>query len=307
MGGWMMRFVTAEKDGQTFVGLINETMEYVLDLKKAEEAKDGNSDIPNSLIECIEKGEQWLQKIDALEAWASAQKNTGLFRYPRHEVKLLAPIPRPRKNIFCVGKNYVAHALELGTEEDIPEHIMLFSKTPTTVIGPEEPILRHADVTNELDYEGELAVVIGKQGKAISEQEALNYVFGYTIINDVTARDLQDRHKQFLLGKSLDSSCPMGPYIIHRSLIPNPNELHIETKVNGETRQKANTKQFIFPIETIISVISRGMTLEPGDIIATGTPAGVGKGYKPPRYLKTGDVVEITIEGIGTLKNQVQD
>ncbi|GGJ71818.1 2-keto-4-pentenoate hydratase/2-oxohepta-3-ene-1,7-dioic acid hydratase in catechol pathway [Anoxybacillus voinovskiensis] len=298
-----MRFVTAERNGTTFVGVVT-SEERVIDLRLAEYARKKVITLPKTLVECIALGETFIEIVRELLIWVEGHPSSQ-YVYPLADVRLLAPIPRPTKNIFCVGKNYVDHALELGSAADIPKHIMLFSKTPTTVVGHEATVLRHREVTNELDYEGELAVVIGKKGKAIPEQEALEYVFGYTIINDITARDLQERHKQFLLGKSLDTSCPMGPWIVHQSLLPNPNRLHIETKVNGETRQKANTEQFIFPVETIIATISRGMTLEPGDIIATGTPAGVGKGMKPPRFLDTGDVIEITIEGIGTLRNRI--
>ncbi|MCL6587715.1 MAG: fumarylacetoacetate hydrolase family protein [Anoxybacillus sp.] len=298
-----MRFVTAERHGTPVVGVVTKE-ERIIDLRLAEQTMKGTMTLPETLVECIALGEAFLETALELLQWVEAHPSPN-YIYPLADVRLLAPIPRPTKNIFCVGKNYVDHALELGSAADIPKHIMLFSKTPTTVVGHEATVLRHREVTDELDYEGELAVVIGKKGKAIPEQEALEYVFGYTIINDITARDLQERHKQFLLGKSLDTSCPMGPWIVHRSLLPNPNCLHIETKVNGETRQRANTEQFIFPVETIIATISRGMTLEPGDIIATGTPAGVGKGMKPPRFLDTGDVIEITIEGIGTLRNRI--
>lgn len=298
-----MKFVTAERNGELFVGVMKENDE-VVDLRLAEQAMGHHATLPKTLIECIALGEEFINKVSEIVVWVK-EYPSAQYVYPVESVRLLAPIPRPLKNIFCVGKNYVEHAIELGSADDIPKHLMLFSKVPTTVVGHEATVLRHKHVTNELDYEGELAVVIGKKGKGIKEDEALDYVFGYTIINDITARDLQQRHQQFLLGKSLDTSCPMGPWIVHKSLIPNPNRLHIETKVNGETRQKANTEQFIFPIETIISTISRGMTLEPGDIIATGTPAGVGKGMKPPRFLQTGDVVEITIEGIGTLRNTI--
>ncbi|MBB5325079.1 2-keto-4-pentenoate hydratase/2-oxohepta-3-ene-1,7-dioic acid hydratase in catechol pathway [Anoxybacillus tepidamans] len=298
-----MKFVTAERNGELFVGVMKENDE-VVDLRLAEQAIDHYATLPKTLIECIALGEAFINKVSEIVAWTK-EHPSAQYVYPLESVRLLAPIPRPLKNIFCVGKNYVEHAIELGSADDIPKYLMLFSKVPTTVVGHEATVLRHEHVTNELDYEGELAVVIGKKGKGIKEEEALDYVFGYTIINDITARDLQQRHQQFLLGKSLDTSCPMGPWIVHKSLIPDPNRLHIETKVNGETRQKANTEQFIFPIETIISTISRGMTLEPGDIIATGTPAGVGKGMKPPRFLQTGDVVEITIEGIGTLRNAI--
>ncbi|MBM7717416.1 2-keto-4-pentenoate hydratase/2-oxohepta-3-ene-1,7-dioic acid hydratase in catechol pathway [Bacillus thermophilus] len=227
------------------------------------------------------------------------------YQLPLEDVKWLPPIPKPWKNIMCVGKNYRDHAIEMGSEADIPKHMIVFTKAPTTVIGHKDSIEAHEELTNELDYEGELAVVIGKQGRNIAEADALDYVFGYTIVNDITARDLQVRHKQYFLGKSLDSSCPMGPWIVHHSEIKNPNGLNIQTRVNGEIRQNSNTEHFIFPIEEIIATLSQGMTLEPGDIIATGTPSGVGKGFKPPRLLSKGDEVEIYVEGIGKLNNTV--
>ncbi|RAK19530.1 2-keto-4-pentenoate hydratase/2-oxohepta-3-ene-1,7-dioic acid hydratase in catechol pathway [Anoxybacillus vitaminiphilus] len=300
-----MKFVTAEQNGNAFVGIADTERNVVIHLQAAERAMNGEVTLPSSLLECIALGDVFMEKASQIMQWTETYFSDE-YIYPLSNIRLLAPIPRPAKNVFCVGKNYVEHALELGNDSDIPEHIMLFSKAPTTVVGHEAVVLNHQHVTNELDYEGELAVVIGKKGKGIKKEEAFEYVFGYTIINDITARDLQERHQQFLLGKSLDTSCPMGPWIVHKSLIPNPNRLQIETKVNGETRQKANTEQFIFNIETIISTISQGMTLEPGDIIATGTPAGVGKGMKPPRFLKPGDVVEVTIEGIGTLRNEIE-
>lgn len=300
-----MKYITGKKDGATFIGVVNTDEQTVIDLQAAGNRMEETVKVPSSLLEGIALGEEFFDVSKKIVDYAEKQLSAE-YIYPLNTVQLLAPIPRPAKNIFCVGKNYVDHALELGSEEDIPEHIMLFSKVPTTVIGHGATVLHHQHVTKQLDYEGELAVVIGKRGKGIVKEEALDYVFGYTIINDITARDLQARHKQFLLGKSLDTSCPMGPWIVHKSLILDPNKLHIETKVNGETRQKANTEQFIFNVETIISTVSQGMTLEPGDIIATGTPAGVGKGMKPPRFLQPGDVIEITIEGIGTLQNQIE-
>jgi 2-keto-4-pentenoate hydratase/2-oxohepta-3-ene-1,7-dioic acid hydratase in catechol pathway len=302
-----MRFVTGEKEGIVFVGSVDEKITYVLDLHKAEEALEGVSSIPSTLIECIELGDEFIQKARKLEKLILNGNDGSKYLYKPNDVKLHAPIPRPTKNIFCVGKNYAEHAIEMGSEADIPKNLMMFTKAPTTVVGLLDSVYHHDEITNQLDYEGELAVVIGKKGKAIKKEEALDYVFGYTIVNDITARDLQSRHKQFFLGKSLDTTCPMGPYIAHKSEIVHPNHLHVETKVNEEVRQSGNTEQFIFNVETIISTISAGMTLEPGDIIATGTPAGVGKGFKPPRFLKRGDVIEISIEGLGTLRNSIQD
>jgi len=300
-----MRLVTANRNNRSFVGVVDEQITYVVDLQNAERAMSGATDIPSSLIDCILQGETFVGKVRIIEDWALNHRDKAYYYQPE-DVKLLAPIPRPLKNVLCVGKNYAEHAIEMGSPADIPEHIMMFTKAPTTVIGHNEIILHHEEITNQLDYEGELAVVIGKMGRGITKEEALDYVFGYTIINDITARDIQSRHKQFYLGKSLDASCPMGPFVAHKSIMPNPNFLNLVTKVNGETRQSGNTEQFIFNIETIISTISQGMTIEPGDIIATGTPAGVGKGFKPPKFLRKGDVVEISIDGLGTLRNTIQ-
>jgi 2-keto-4-pentenoate hydratase/2-oxohepta-3-ene-1,7-dioic acid hydratase in catechol pathway len=189
---------------------------------------------------------------------------------------------------------------------DLPKHPVVFSKPPTAVIGPEAEIDSHPGVTEQLDYEGELAVVIGKKAKSVKKERAFDYVFGYTIVNDVTARDKQRIHGQWLLGKSFDTFCPMGPVLMHKSGLQNPQDLQIETRVNGEVRLSSYTSLMIFDIPTLIATITAGTTLEPGDIIATGTPSGVGKGFKPPRFLKPGDVVEVEIEGIGVLRNRVR-
>jgi 2-keto-4-pentenoate hydratase/2-oxohepta-3-ene-1,7-dioic acid hydratase in catechol pathway len=302
-----LRFVTAIHNKVEFIGLVNEEGTKVLPIDQVEEARTGKKRNPSSMLECIAAGETFIDQLTDLLNWVETDSKAASFYLPIEEIMVLAPIPRPTKNIFCVGKNYADHAIEMGSVDDIPEHVMVFTKAPTTVIGPNTIVLNHQAVTNQLDYEGELAVIIGKRGRAIKKEEALDFVFGYTIINDVTARDLQARHKQFFIGKSLDTTCPMGPWIVHKSLIENPNQLDIETKVNGEVRQRSNTKNFIFPIEEIIAVLSAGMTLEPGDIIATGTPAGVGKGFKPPKFLKPGDQIEITVEKIGTLINKIED
>ena len=183
--------------------------------------------------------------------------------------------------------------------------MIVFTKAPTTINAHKQTVPLHTEITNELDYEGELAIVIGKKGTSIPRDKAFEYIFGYTILNDITARDLQSKHQQYFLGKSLDGTCPMGPWIVSKEHVPQPNNLEIKTKVNGQTRQHARTSLFLFPIDEIIATISKGITLEPGDIIATGTPAGVGKGFKPTRYLKDGDVIEITIESIGTLESRI--
>jgi 2-keto-4-pentenoate hydratase/2-oxohepta-3-ene-1,7-dioic acid hydratase in catechol pathway len=229
------------------------------------------------------------------------------------DVRLLAPIPRPAKNIFCVGKNYHEHAKEFhdsgfdasagaSASPDLP---IIFTKAATTVIGPGAPIPGSSDTTQSVDYEGELTVVIGRGGRGIKKADAYAHVFGYTIINDVTARTLQHAHKQWFLGKNLDGFCPMGPCVVTADEVPDVTKLRLETRVNGEVRQSADVSDLIFDIPTLIQTISGVMTLEPGDLIATGTPVGVGIGFKPPKYLKAGDTVSVTIEPIGTLTNPV--
>jgi len=226
-------------------------------------------------------------------------------------VKVLAPIPHPRKNVFCVGRNYLEHVAEghraRGTEIKLPEFPQFFTKPQTAIIGPGDEIPYDPQVTQKLDYEVELGVIIGKRGKNISKDRALSHVFGYTIINDVTGRDLQRRHEQWFKGKALDGSCPMGPHIVHASAIKDPQTLDIKLRVNGEQRQSSNTKLMIFDLKTIIEQLSLGMTLEPGDVIATGTPSGVGFAMNPPGLLKGGDKIEAEVEGIGVLANAVRE
>ena len=228
------------------------------------------------------------------------------------EARLLAPIPRTPKNIFCVGKNYHEHAKEFagsgfdgGARDVVPPFPVVFSKPHTSIAATGEPILSAMDPTGGLDFEGELAVVIGQGGRGIAAARALDHVFGYTIVNDVTARHLQKRHSQWILGKGLDSFCPMGPAILTADEVPDPTTLVLTTWVNGEQRQNVAVADLIFDIPTLIEAISAVITLEPGDVIATGTPAGVGIGLTPPVFLKPGDVVRISVTGIGTLENIV--
>ncbi len=225
------------------------------------------------------------------------------------DVQLAAPIPRPRKNLLCIGWNYAEHARETaairGRDPNAPEYPVIFTKAPTTVNSPYGNIIIDPQVSVEVDWEVELGVIIGKGGKNIAEEDAMSHVFGYTALNDVTARDLQARHKQFFKGKSIDGYCPMGPWIVTADEIPDPQNLEIRLRVNGITKQEGNTGMMVFPIRTLIATLSNGMTLEPGDIIATGTPSGVGFTRNPPEYLKPGDVMETEIEGIGVLRNLV--
>jgi 2-keto-4-pentenoate hydratase/2-oxohepta-3-ene-1,7-dioic acid hydratase in catechol pathway len=227
-------------------------------------------------------------------------------------VRLHAPL-RPVRNVFAVGKNYRDHVREFGRSgydtpsrsEELPDKPIIFSKATTSVTGPYDDVDPHHGVTRELDYEGELGVIIGRGGRGITAADAWQHVWGYTAINDVTARDLQRDHKQWLLGKSLDTHCPMGPYAVTADEIGDVDSLEVETLVNGEQRQHAPVKDLIFDIPTLIATISAGITLLPGDIIASGTPAGVGIGFDPPKFLVSGDVVEVSITGLGTLRNRI--
>ena len=230
--------------------------------------------------------------------------------------ELLAPIGSFPRNIFCIGKNYRAHALEFTTSgfdasagaatptDVIPTAPIVFSKPFTSVIGPGDLIEPHPHLTSKLDYEAELAVVIGRGGRDIALADALDHVFGYTIVNDVTARDRQQHHRQWLLGKGMDTFCPMGPAVVTADEVDLANTV-VECRVNGELRQKASVADLIFDVPTLIRDLSAGMTLVPGAVIATGTPAGVGIGFDPPRFLRSGDEVSATIEPIGTLTNRI--
>jgi 2-keto-4-pentenoate hydratase/2-oxohepta-3-ene-1,7-dioic acid hydratase in catechol pathway len=238
---------------------------------------------------------------------------SGRGRVAAGNVRLCAPIPRPAKNILCVGRNYHEHAHEFHAsgfdatagKDAVPEVPIIFTKWPNSVIASGEPIPSYLDYTDSVDYEGELTVVIGPGGRGITQAAAWSHVYGYTIVNDVTARTLQNRHKQWFLGKSPDGFCPMGPCIVTADEIPDVGKLRLQTRVNGELRQDASVSQLIFDIPALVECISRVMTLEPADLIATGTCAGVGIGFNPPKFLKQGDTVAVTIEPIGTLENPV--
>lgn len=230
-------------------------------------------------------------------------------------LRLLEPLGWYPRNLFCIGKNFREHAAEFsasgydasaaGSNDVAPAYPVVFTKPATAVIGPDDLIDRHAGLTAELDYEAELAVIIGRGGRRIAVGEAMSHVFGYTIVNDVTARDLQRQHRQWLLGKGLDASSPVGPSVVTSDEL-DPASTVIECRVNGELRQKASVGDLIFDVPTLIATISAGIALVPGDVIATGTPAGVGIGFSPPRFLDSGDEVSITVEPIGTITNRVR-
>lgn len=247
----------------------------------------------------------------ATSVWALAQQavaNNCACR-PFSEVKPQAPIPVPRRNILCLGKNYLDHAQEIAAKMQVsdkaPGQPIIFTKATTAVIAPGEPIPAYQAYTQKLDYEAELALIIGRDGRDIAAADAWDHVFGYTAINDISARDLQKDHHQWFRAKSLDGFAPLGPVVVHRSIMPAPEDIEVKCFVNGEQRQCATFDQLIFDVPTIISVLSAGMTLLAGDIIATGTPAGVGMGFTPPKYLQPGDEVVIDVTGVGELRNPV--
>jgi len=298
-----MQLVTFEESGFVRIGVL-ETQRadgtVVFDLGELA------PDLPNTLLNFIKQGESAL--IRTREVIASVEK--GL---PLEAVRLLAPIPRPARNIFCVGKNYPEHVKEVqsvvASEKDVrgasPDVPIIFTKATSSVTGPGSVIPAGLDPTQSVDYEGELAVVIGKGGRGIAAFNAMKHIFGYSILNDVTSRRLQKQHQQWFIGKSLDGFCPMGPCLVTSDEIEDVTKLRIQTRVNNELRQDGFINEMIFDIPMLIESLSRYMTLEPGDIIATGTPAGVGMGFKPPKFLQPGDHVSITIEPIGTLVNSV--
>ena len=247
----------------------------------------------------------WIEAHAQGEPWPTAEAEIAL-----HAADLLAPLPRPRRNLWCVGRNYHAHASELkesvfkDNAAQVDAWPIVFTKVPETVVGPRADVRLPAEaITTQIDYEAELAVVIGRGGRNIARADAMAHVFGYTIVNDVTARDVQMRHAQWDLGKSFDTFCPMGPWIVTADELEG-TDTRVRCWVNGELRQDARTSRLIFDIPTLIETCSRGITLHPGDVIATGTPAGVGMGLKPPRWLVHGDVVRIEIDGIGTIENR---
>jgi len=294
-----MHLITFSENNDVRIGVLESGRGEIVDLPQAA------PELPRDMLGFIAGGAAALDV--ARKAVAS-----GKGRISRTMAMLLAPIPRPARNILCVGKNYREHAKEVqataiaGADKDgVPEVPVIFTKWTSSVIGPGEPIPSYLDATQSTDYEGELAVVIGPGGRGIARAQAMRHVYGYTIVNDVTSRRLQKLHHQFFLGKSLDGHCPMGPAIVTADEVPDVGALRVQTRVNGELRQNAPVSDLVFDIPLLIETLSRTMTLEPGDILSTGTPAGVGQGFNPPKFLRPGDVVAVTIEPIGTLQNPV--
>jgi 2-keto-4-pentenoate hydratase/2-oxohepta-3-ene-1,7-dioic acid hydratase in catechol pathway len=288
-----MRVVTYRLAGESRAGALVD--QGVVDLKSAD------PELPSDVVALLQGGPSLLERAQRAVAKAVADANPEAIR-PLAGAALLAPLPRPPK-IVCIGLNYADHAAEAGLA--IPARPSVFLKAPSTVIGPGEPIVR-PPTTQQLDYEIELAVVIGQRAKGLTREQAMACVAGYTILNDASARDLQfAKDGGITVGKNFDSSAPMGPCLALTDEIPDPSDLRLRTWVNGELRQDGHTRNLIFDIPAILAFLSRQLTLEPGDVIATGTPAGVGLGMKPQVWLQPGDTVRMEIEGIGVLENPV--
>jgi len=295
-----MHLVTFVESDLARIGVLDTQRNEIIDVVKV------SPELPQNMLDFILRGD--IALVEVKSALSNKQ-----YRLPLAQVRLLAPIPRPLRNIICIGKNYREHVREVqsagsacsSNTDELPAKPIIFTKATTSVIGPGEGIPAWLDSTHSTDYEGELAVIIGKQGQSVPQDKAFEHIYGYTILNDVTSRRLQREHQQWFLGKSLDGFCPMGPAIVTADEISDVTQLRVQTWINDELRQDDIVASLIFDIPTLIETLSRTMTLEPGDIIATGTPAGVGMGFKPPRFLQKGDVIKIRIDPIGTLENPV--
>ena len=300
-----MRLVTyrASPEAAARVGLIEG--DFVVDIERL--GRSANVVLPGSMLELIDAGPVALRAVRDLLKRSECRPIDGTL--PIANVKFLAPIPRPRKNIFGIGLNYVEHVEEssrtLDTSKDLPEKPVIFSKPPTTIIGPGDPVQHNKAITRQLDWEVELAVIIGTTCRRVSESDAIKNVFGYSVFIDISARDCR-RAGQWIYSKGQDSYAPFGPCIVTADEIQDPHVLDLWLSVNGVMKQKSNTCHMLFKIPHLIADISAGMTLEPGDIIATGTPPGVGFSRKPPRFLQEGDVVEVEIEKVGKIANRVE-
>lgn len=288
-----MKLITFDHNGRTKAGFLDGDVVVVC---------DDSENADHAVLARITDGTAAQWAVDA----------DGFTRVPLADVTLLSPIPVPLRDLLCVGKNYYAHAAEFfgsgfdsSAKEEVPSHPVIFNKSMTAVVGPGVGVQAAFDPTGSVDYEGELGVVIGKRARSVSKADAYDYVFGYVIVNDVTSREIQKKHNQWFLGKSIDTFCPMGPWIATADEITNLDAMALETRINGELRQKTVMSDMVFDIPTLIETITATQTLLPGDIIATGTPAGVGIGFNPPKYLKAGDIMSVTITGLGTLENPI--
>ena len=313
-----MRFITFARKNQQRVGLIG-AQDQIIDLAEVNRRylKGGNSPFLASMQAFIEAGAKAVQvarKAERYVAGKSAEEQKKLVGagalLKSSQVKLMAPIPYPKKNVVMLGINYREHVDEgaraRSLEIKYPEHPVFFTKPATSVIGHMGKVIHHK-ATERLDWEVELAVVMGKKGRDIPREKVYDYIFGYTVCLDMTARDLQRIHGQWFKGKSLDTFCPIGPWLVHKSALTDPQQVRLVCRVNGEVMQDGNTRDMIFDIATTIESLSKGMTLEPGDIISTGTPSGVGFARVPPVFLKPGDKVEGEVEGVGTLQVEIAE
>lgn len=309
-----MKLITFSKDGYSRAGAYLPESKQVVDLNYAYQAllkaegkyryeKIAEAFVPADMTELLQGGKESIELAN--KAVSYALENDGKFKHKlihnADEVKVEAPVPKPGK-IICVGHNYRDHILEMGRE--LPKFPVVFAKFPNTVIGPEDDIPFYP-ISEQLDYEAEFAFVIGRQARNVSREEALHYVAGYTIANDVTYRDIQRRTLQWLQGKTVDGSLPMGPWLVTSDELENPSGLEMVLTVNGEERQRSNTENLVFDVQRLVEFASHLMTLEPGDVILTGTPGGVGFARDPQTFLKDGDVVRIEIDKIGALENKV--
>lgn len=264
------------------------------------------STLPTDMLGIINAGDDGLAALRRF-----VETSPDACRIPVTEVEFLAPIPRPPANVICLGWNYVEHIEESANakvhDSKLPDHPVVFTKAVGSVTGPYDEIPFDKSFSTEMDWEVELGVVIGKPGRKIAKVDAIGHIFGYTVINDISIRDVQFRHQQFFLGKSADGACPMGPYVVTADEIGNPQDLDLSSRVNGELKQSSNTRHMIFDIANTIAILSKGMTLRAGDIIATGTPSGVGFARKPPEFLKPGDVIECEVERVGLIRNYITE
>lgn len=300
-----MRLVTYRSSVEAEARLGAIVGDVVLDLARFGAAQGAG--LPSTMLDFIDLGPAAVSATSALIAQADGTFPLGT-SVPLGNVKLLAPIPRPRKNVFGIGLNYTEHVAEsarsLDSSPELPREPVIFSKPPTSVIGPDEPILHDKTITQQLDWEVELAAIIGSRARRVSRADALRYVFGYTVCIDMSARDCR-RAGQWIYSKGQDSYCPMGPVVVTADEIPDPQTLDLWLTVNGVEKQRSNTSYMLFKVDELVADISKGITLEPGDIIATGTPAGVGAGRDPQEWLWPGDTIVACVEGIGTLRHPV--
>ncbi len=298
----LISFTDNEKPNDLRWGIWQKDAGYVLDVQLAKE------NMPKNLRDAIDYGDQIIHELKNIEA-DDAENLLPRARIDFENITIKAPYTNPPRNILCTGINYVEHLDELvrplAVEQKLPEFPFIFTKPCTAIAHPDTKIESHSNITESYDYEAELAVIIGKKGRDITKEHALDYVFGYSIVNDLSARNLQRRTSQWFCGKALDNSAPFGPCIVPKHAIGDVQNLNITAHINGELRQNSNTSKMLFNISTLIHIISQGMTLLPGDILITGTPSGVGMSFNPPKFLQSGDLMELEVENIGILRNYI--